>query len=162
MITVDAGEWEGLDGMGEDELRALKPKAEPLMWQAGIDFQRALKNILTGERTGRTYKISKTGKLHVASAPGEPPAQLFGILRNSMGFSRPKWEGWMLQMEVGSGLGIGQDKRDEDALKAENYALRLEFGGIDSRGVKILPRPYMAPTAERMDPHIQKLFEDGL
>ena len=156
-IRITDTQWQGLEGMGDDMLRELKPKAERLMWTAGTDFQTALKLKLTGKRSGRTYKVSKAGRLHVASAPGEAPAELHGPLRNSMGFSKPKWKRWVLEMEVGSGLGEGGRGKKHPA-----YARRLEFGGIDSRGVMIKARPYMAPVALEMDPKIQRLFEARL
>lgn len=159
MIGINASEWEGLDGMGEEELRALKPKAMSLMIAGGVRFQAELKTKLSGARSGRTYKVSKTGKLHTASAPGEPPAVLTGALRNSMGYEKPKWEGWILNMDVGSGLGVKSSGEDPDA-----YARRLEFGGMSFHPwpIDIKARPYMAPTAEKMEPILQKLFEDGL
>lgn len=161
MIGVNASEWEGLDSLAEDELEALRPKAERVMWDAGMRFQSALKQKLSGSRTGRTYKVSKTGALHVASAPGEPPAVLFGALRNSMGFGRPKWRGLTLEMEVGSGLGVG---RDTGPGEADTYSRRLEFGGISFHPwpVKIEARPYMEPVSVAMDPVIQRLFKAGL
>lgn len=156
-IRITDTQWTGLEGIGDDMLKEMKPKAERLMWQAGTDFQTALKLKLSEKPSGRTYKVSKTGRMHVASAPGEPPAVLFGALRNSMGFSKPKWERWVLSMEVGSGLGVGGKGKISPA-----YARRLEFGGIDSRGINIKKRPYMAPVALDMDPKIQRLFEARL
>lgn len=91
MIRVNDSEWEGLDGMGEEELRELRPRAERVMKRAALHFQNELKRTLTGRRSGRTYVISRTGKVHVASAPGEPPAVLFGALRNSIGHRGPVW-----------------------------------------------------------------------
>jgi len=158
VIRFNAGEWEGIDGMGEDMLRELRPVAEKAMTAGGIRFRSELRKTLTGTRTGREYKVSKTGALHVASAPGEAPAVLFGNLRNSMGFTEPKWEGWTLAMEVGSGLGIGSDVGDPEAAVANAYARRLEYGGEDSRGVKIAARPYMGPTELRMEPILDALF----
>ena len=159
MITVNASEWDGLKGMGEEILREMKPKAERLMWNAGTKFQAALKRKLSERGAGRTYKVSKTGALHVASAPGDPPAVLFGALRNSMGFSRPRWDGWTVSMEVGSGLGVGADGKESPA-----YARRLEYGGISFHPwpVKIAARPYMAPVSLEMEPILQKDFEAGL
>ena len=159
MITVNASEWDGLKGMGEEILREMKPKAERLMWDAGTKFQAALKRKLSERGSGRTYKVSRTGALHVASAPGEPPAVLFGALRNSMGFSRPRWESWTVSMEVGSGLGVGADGKESPA-----YARRLEYGGVSyhPHAIKIEARAYMAPVSLEMEPVLQKLFEAGL
>ena len=159
MISMNAGEWKGLEGMGEEMLREMKPKADRLMWKGGTEFQAALKRKLTGTRSGRTYRVSRTGALHVASAPGEPPAVLFGALRNSMGFSRPTWAAWTVSMEVGSGLGVGGDGKESPA-----YARRLEYGGVSlhPHPIKIEARPYMAPVSLEMEPVLQKLFEAGL
>ena len=158
MISFNASEWQGLEGMGEEMLREMKPKADRLMWKAGTEFQAALKAILTGKRSGKPYVVTKGGRIHIASAPGEPPALLWGNLRNSMGFSRPKWAGWTISMEVGSGLGV----RATGDVNPDEYATRLEYGGYNSAGVYIARRPYMAPTEAKMEPVLQKLFEAGL
>lgn len=42
------------------------------------------KNILTGKKTGRTYKIG--GFVHRASAPGESPANITGSLAKSVDY----------------------------------------------------------------------------
>lgn len=39
---------------------------------------------LSGSRTGRTYKVPGTSRTYTASAPGEPPAQASGELRQSV------------------------------------------------------------------------------
>ena len=160
MISFNAGEWQGLDGMGEEMLREMKPKADRLMWKAGTKFQEALKLKLSGTRSGRSYTVTKDGrsKKHIASAAGEPPAVLWGNLRNSMGFSRPKWVGWTVSMEVGSGLGV---KADGD-VNPDEYATRLEYGGFNPQGAYVAKRPYMTPTSEKMEPVLQQLFEAGL
>ena len=182
MISFNAGEWRGLEGMGEEMLREMKPKADRLMWKAGTQFQAALKRKLTGTRSGRQYHKwsgipGKDGPLYTASAPGEAPASPTGNLRNSMGFTKPKWAGWTISMEVGSGLGL--DKKANDISKS--YARRMEYGGSHTtpktvpvkftdgwRMVKagtvitIRARPYMAPVSLEMEPVLQKLFEAGL
>lgn len=157
MIGIRDSGWEGLEGMGEEALRELRGTAERSVLSAALYFVGQLKKTLTGRRSGRTYRVSRTGALHVASAPGEPPAVLFGALRNSIGHTNPKWEGWAVSSEVGTGLGIGGGSDPSNA-----YARRLEFGGIDSRGVYIAPRPYMAPTEERVRPVIERRWESEL
>lgn len=157
MISFDAGDrWENLDDMGDEILEDLKAKGDGLMMTAGTLAVTEVKNTLTGTRSGRTYKVSKTGKLHVASAPGEPPAVLFGHLRNSVGHTRPVWSGWEISIEYGPGLGANAEG------VVETYARRLEYGGGDSRGVMIKARPYMLPSADRLEPVLERLFEDGL
>lgn len=158
MIRFRDEKWEGLDGLGDDVLRELRPRAERAVKTAAVRFEAELKRTLTGARSGRTYRVSRTGALHVASAPGEPPAVLTGALRNSMGHTEPKWQGFTVSSEVGSGLGVKATGTDDP----DAYARRLEFGGSDSRGVYIAPRPYMQPTSDRMEPVIQQIFEAAL
>ena len=51
---------------------------------AALLAQREIQQQLTGQRSGAFYKVSKTGALHQASAPGESPAVLSGDLRGSI------------------------------------------------------------------------------
>ena len=63
MINVTSSEWQGVEGMGEDMLREMKPKAERLMWDGGMKFQAALKKKLSGARSGKPYRVSGTGAI---------------------------------------------------------------------------------------------------
>lgn len=137
-------DWSGLDGLAADALLAeLRPDAERAVLKAALVFQAGVVETLSGPRHGRVYKVTGFGALHVASAPGEPPAVLWGTLRASIAWEGPLWEGWTVSATVGTNV---------------IYAARLEFGGIDSRGVKIEARPYMEPTAIRLEPQIEALF----
>ena len=154
------GSWTGLEGLGEEALAELRPKAERAVMKALLLYQRELKKTLTGKRSGRKYKVSKKGKLHIASAPGEPPAVLFGNLLKSVGVTPPKWDGNTIEGEVGIGLGVKPAGGVHDPAKT--YARRLEFGGSDSRGIYIAPRPYLEPTSIRVEPQIEAILEGGL
>lgn len=150
------GHWENLEQLPPELLDELKPKAELAVLQAVTYFSNELKLTLTGQRTGRVYRVSKRGPPHIASAPGEPPAVLTGALRNSVGFSRPVWDGLTVEAEVGVGLGT-KPKGGKDPFTS--YARRLEFGGVDRRGIRILPRPYMEPTSIRVEPMIDQILQ---
>ncbi len=147
MITVGPpGDWDGLEHLGEDEFAKLKPHAERAVLRAVIFLTRGVQTTLTGQRHGRVYRISKTGRLHVASAPGEAPAVLYGRLRQSIAWTDPKWEGNTVTADVGTNV---------------EYARRLEWGGSDGRGVRILPRPYFEPTVQRLTPAIERILEEA-
>lgn len=147
-VTVVAkGDFSGL---AKQELDRLRPRVARGVADAAILFADALRETLTGARNGRVYYITKGSRKgtlapHVASAPGEPPAVMFGDLRRSVVPTSPpdaegrvKWSGrYAASVTVGVG-GTGAP-----------YARRLEYGGTDSRGVRILPRPYVAPTLVR-------------
>jgi hypothetical protein len=151
MLDVPGGHWEGLEGLGATVLAELHPGAERQVRKAALQFSNAIKLTLTGKRHGRTYKVSKRGPLHVASAPGEPPAVLFDNLRASVGYSEPVWgvQGENLTVSCEVGVGLGQAK-GLAIDPSRTYARRLELGGIDKHGVMIEARPYIAPTEDRM------------
>ena len=78
--------------------------------------------------TGRHYKVSKTGKPHIASSPGNPPARLSGDLIKSIITDVREWEA-----EVGSYI--------EGSVPYPEY---LEFGTK-----KMEARPWLAPAVEK-------------
>jgi hypothetical protein len=162
MIEI-RGEWSGIEGMGVAILQSLRPGAERAVLKAELLLVSETQKTLAGTRHGRTYEITKTGRIHIASAPGEAPAVLNNRLRQSITFTDPKWEGWTVSGEVGTNIV---------------YARRMEFGGVHTvrktvrvriagqwRTVKagtvirILPRPWMAPTVARVEPMIHAIFD---
>ena len=84
--------------------------------------ERVAKESMMGPKSGRMYKVSRTGKQHQASAPGQAPAIDTGNLVNSIRHQR-----------------VGQ----ENARTYTNteYAAHLEFGTA-----KMAPRPFMTPA----------------
>lgn len=158
MIEFAPGQWTGLDGLGEMELTKLRASAELAVDRAAMHLETEVKKTLGpggGPRTGRWYVVPQSsarssGKRrtnpprHQASAPGEPPARLLGKLAQSITHSTPTWDGWTVQSEVGT---------------SQPQARRLELGGVDSRGVRILPRPYFAPTMMREEAAIDRILE---
>lgn len=177
MIELKPGEWEGLDGLGEEALAQLTREGIAVVTEAAMFFEGELKTTLKGQRGGRLYRVvdgrriepafvgplrkgqaRAKGPIHQASAPGEAPAVLFGALSGSIGHTPAKVvDGVSIESEVGVGLGVR-----EDGEVAENYAARLEYGGVDSRGVRILPRPYIEPTRLRVEPIIAEMFAAGV
>lgn len=167
MISFDASEWEGIEGMGLEELEKLRAPAALAVDRAGLILENEVKRTLgpdSGPRTGRIYvvpassarrKVGKSGRAkprknpprHQASAPGEAPATLFGTLRQSIHHSPPKWEGWTVSTEVGTN---------------QPQARRLEWGGVDKRGIRILPRPYMEPSTLRAEGAIEAALEGAV
>ena len=144
MIAFAPSQWVGLDTIGAEEFAALRPPAEKAVLKAALHLERAIKKKLTGARTGRIYR--SRGRTHQASAPGEPPALVTGQLRNSITHTMPVWHGDNVSAEVGTSL----DK-----------AARLEFGGVDSRGVRILPRPYIGATMLEEQDTMETIMEES-
>lgn len=167
MIRIeDGGRWEGLEGLGEEELQRLRASSELAVDRAARHLEGAVKLTLGpagGPRTGRWYIVPRSAyrgaprgernrprtnpPRHKASAPGEPPARLYGDLARSITHSAPRWEGWTISSEVGTAM-----------LKAR----RLEYGGVDKRGVRILPRPYFAPTVLREERAMEAILDKAV
>lgn len=165
---MSLSDWSGLEGLeAERLLQEARPKAEAAVLKAALLLESELIKTLKGPRHGRTYLIGKNFDIpHVASAPGEAPAVLYGRLWQSIGHVGPSWEGWTVTADVGTNIV---------------YAARLEFGGVHTqtttvrvRGVdgwftvkagtviRILPRPWMAPTILRVEPLIDAILEGAL
>lgn len=73
-------------------------------------------------KSGRVYRVSRTGKPHQASAPGESPAILTGFLQNSV-------------------LTTFPTAREGIIAIGAAYAPYLEYGTV-----RMKPRPYIAPA----------------
>lgn len=95
----------------------------------GKDVEADAKARLEGSRHGRIYKVSKTGKTHQASAPGEAPANDIGNLQNS------------IKMKVESPTRV-------IVYVGAKYGMSLEYG--NKRGM--LARPFMRPAVEKIRP----------
>ena len=92
---------------------------------------------LSGNRSGKTYKVPGTNRTYTASSPGEPPAQRLGQLRQSVKTEIDKRFGYMFG-KVGTMLAYGR---------------HLEFGTS-----KMKPRPWLRVSLENAEPAIRKIL----
>lgn len=101
------------------------------LYSVGDDIKKEIRRlILDPPKSGRMYRLRLKGVsvLHQASAPGEPPANFTGDLRNTISY---KVKGFNeLRIEAGS--------------QKVDYAGALEFGNG-----KIEPRPYIDPAIRK-------------
>ena len=95
--------------------------------------------IMTGPKTGQIYKVSKTGKKHQASAPGESPATDTGKLANSITSS-------------------SENLRGVVDVHAE-YAEPLEYGTVDGT---LAARPFLTPAVEDQRDAFEKSVEQAI
>jgi phage gpG-like protein len=137
--------WFGLDTLAKEEFEALIKPTERAIMKATLFYEGRVKKKLSGPRSGRIYIVN--GRPHQASAPGEPPASMTGALRQSITHTDVIWEGFEAHAEVGSN---------------KPYAARLEWGGVDDRGIRILPRPYFSATWEEEEPHMQAILDSAV
>lgn len=131
--------WNGDDVKAEIRDRSLRN-----VFKASEYMREKLLETLSGNRSGRRYRVPGTSVFYTASAPGEPPAVRLGGLRRS------------IQSEVVQEQGeyVGLVGTDLD------YGLFLENGTS-----KMLPRPWLVPTFEREQENIQAILReewDGL
>jgi phage gpG-like protein len=100
----------------------------------------ATKQTLTGQRTGRIYRVAGTKQKYTASHAGEPPAVRTGRLRNSIRF---------IMLSKGSHVegAVGTDVE---------YAPYLEFGTS-----KMAPRRFLGVTFEQERIRIFSILRGG-
>lgn len=113
--------------------------------RAAAIFLKMLKKNLSQKGSGRYYRTRrmtqirgqgfvisrKSGRMHQASAPGEPPAPDTRLLKKSARISKRETHPWGARIRI----EVGGPKAP--------YAVPLEFG-VRSRN--LAPRPYMRPT----------------
>ena len=109
----------------------LERRAALLVKKTAFQIESHIKTSMAEEKHGREYRRGR--RVHIASAPGEPPAIDTGVLVNSI---QTQVEG--LSAVVGTNV---------------EYAAVLEWGGA-----RLAPRPYFAPAFEEIKP----IFEAGL
>ena len=136
-------QWVGLETLAQEEFEALRRPTEIAISKATLYYEGRVKKKLgaTPARTGRMYGD------HQASAPGEPPAPLSSDLRRSITHTPVIWEGDVASAEVGTDRPYGRI---------------LEFGGVTSHGVRILPRPYFSATWLEEEERIQQILDNAV
>lgn len=126
----------------------------------GLQLERDIKKSMVAG-TGRTYvKGKKKDIIHVASAPGQPPAVDTGRLRASISTN---WSGSILwrgktgpQAEQTDGIGRPTKKQEKFTVVVGSnvaYAPFLEFGTR-----KMAARPYMRPAFDRIKNRIARMI----
>ena len=131
----------------------IEQKAMKRGYQAANVLTNEVKKILSGQRSGRIYKVKKTGGnaqksgvVYTASAPGEPPAIRFGTLRTS--FKRRSYS-----EKKGNELII--HAITESDLQVNGHLL----GDLLENGTKrIAPRPYKQKTIDAALPKVTEIF----
>lgn len=118
-------------------MQALEDAASKRMLEAVNVVRNQALETLSGSRSGRTYKVPGTSRTYTASAPGEPPAQASGELRQSVSTALVS-EGKKL-----IGL-VGSDSK---------HAAPLEFGTRN-----MAARPWLRISWEKALPAIKSIL----
>jgi hypothetical protein len=142
-----------------------RSSAKVALQSAAFHLHGALMEKLSGQRTGKRYLVPGTSVTYQASAPGEPPAVARANLRKFISagnvFTEPLQRGGPQVVQVQESgdelsVAIGPD------ISQVPYARRLEFGGRDSKGVYIAPRPYLRPTFAEQEQNIENIIRSEL
>ncbi len=143
-----------IDVIVNKTVEEIEQKAKQRGYQAANILTNEVKKVLSGQRSGRTYKVNKTegkskksGVTYTASAPGEAPALRFGTLQKS--FKRRTYED-----KIGSNFVI--HAITESDLQVNGYLL----GDLLENGTKrIAPRPFKQKTIDAALPKIIQIFQ---
>ncbi len=143
-----------IDVIVNKTVEEIEQKAKQRGYQAANILTNEVKKVLSGQRSGRTYKVNKTGGkskksgvTYTASAPGEAPALRFGTLQKS--FKRRTYGD-----KIGNNLVI--HAITESDLQVNGYLL----GDLLENGTKrIAPRPFKQKTIDAALPKIIQIFQ---
>ena len=69
----------------QEQVKNAQTKAQSCTVRASRELRSAALRVLSGRRSGRTYRVPYTQANYRASAPGEAPAARTGTLKNSWG-----------------------------------------------------------------------------
>jgi len=106
-------------------------------------------NTLAGQGTGRTYKVPGTKRTYTASAPGEPPAQATGELRQHVSVDVSGNSGKLIGR-----VGIPSSaKHKTTKVSIGDYAICLEYGTKNME-----PRPWLKRSFDESKPEVERIF----
>jgi HK97 gp10 family phage protein len=119
--------------------RNMEREFERALLKSTIRVHREVTTLLSGQRTGREYKVPATNRTWFASQPHEPPASRLGHLRASYKYF-VRGNGMDAIGTVGSPL---------------EYSHFLEYGTA-----KMAPRPHLKPAFQNSREDIKKYFRE--
>ena len=153
-----------IDVIVNKTVEEIEQKAKQRGYEAANVLTNEVKKVLSGQRSGRVYKVNKTGEkpqnskkgrrkskkggvVYTASAPGEPPALRFGTLQKS--FKRRTYGD-----KIGNNLLI--HVITESDLQVNGYLL----GDLLENGTeRISPRPFKQKTIEVALPKVIQILQ---
>lgn len=127
-----------LDWYGENVKKAINGTLEEKLDILGEALTNKIRTVLSQKGTGRIYKIGT--KIHQASAPGRPPAIMYGDLHGSIGHDVEK-KSLVTNLIVGSW---------------SDHAIPMEFGTKN-----VAPRPWLGVTLRENQNFIEKFLQTG-
>lgn len=133
---------------GDLLMTRLRANAADRLSEAAIALEGGVRQRLTGNRSGRYYRVPGTKKRYQASAPGEAPASRTGTLR-TRGIGR-KVDALRLEAAVGA------KKLGKSSSLPDGYPAALELGTK-----RMSPRPFLKPTFKAMRGELVQILRKG-
>jgi phage gpG-like protein len=109
-----------------DVVRRMTDQTSGILRAMAAGIVGEMQRLMSLPKSGRAYRTSRTGELHIASAPGEAPAVDTGTLTNSIN--------WSMNGETQAIVSINAD-----------YAAYLEYGTRF-----MARRPYIEPAIDKV------------
>ena len=104
----------------------------------------AVSSILSGNKSGQTYRLYNPNRTHTASAAGQAPASDTGTLASSIS----------IDVDVERNAVVGKIIAYADDGSGDNYAKHLEFGTQNMSA-----RPFMQPALRKSRRKINQIFK---
>ena len=111
--------------------RQLAGQASGVLRAMAASMTGEMKRLISLPKTGRAYRRGRTA-VHIASAPGEAPADDYGGLLGSIGF--------IMNGDLQAIVSVGAE-----------YSAYLELGTNRADGTPLIkPRPYVQPSIDKV------------
>lgn len=130
----------------EEILAAIKAQLPSRAYRGANELRNSALDILSGQGSGRTYRVPGTSRTYTASAPGEVPAKRTGKFRISW---KPR----------SFGGGTTYTSRIENNQSTGKYILGdiLENG---TPGGQMAPRPHHEKIQKHALPKLKRIYDE--
>lgn len=151
----------------KEVMHSMEQTASKRMAEAVNVVRNTVLETLSGNRSGRTYKVPGTSRTYTASSPGKPPAQATGRLRQSIKTS-VEGEGRKVIGKVGTTLDYGKylefGTRGGAVIRPRTAKVLAFF--VDGRDVfatqviqgPIAPRPWLKISFEKSREKVKSIL----
>ena len=116
-------------------------------YRASNELRNASLRVLSGHRSGRTYRVPYTKRTYIASAPGESPANRTGVFRLS-------WGTHIHVEKTGTTFKAVSAIESNVMAKGELLGEMLEHGTS-----RMKPRPYKQKVRDMAMPKIKEIYD---
>lgn len=132
--------------------RSIRPISKRLLGQIAVKKAEANRLPAKNPRRRTLWREIRELQRRAHSRPGKPPKSITGLLRNNIYYV---FDPLAESVVIGPTL-LGKSSGAQQTLE---YGGQVQFG---PRKVSILPRPYMGPAQQQVQPAVAEMFRDSL